>query len=921
MPRVRVCRTVDLLGAAAPRLPSQTVRTKPMKPNPARTLWHMVLAAIASTTIAGAAQAVGAQPLAPRGETAVTAKQGLNLHVPSPDWRDQIIYFLMTDRFNDANASNNDFGAGEFDPASNAKYNGGDLLGVEQKLDYIRGLGATAIWITPPVANQWWDPLVQFSGFHGYWAENFMAVDRHLGTLEDYQRLSHSIHSAGMYLVQDIVVNHTGNFFSYAGASSPRDPAKDFSLNTGSRPVTAPTQWPFNMNDPRNPLHRRAGIYHWTPNVNNYADQKQERNFQMAGLDDLNTENTAVRSALRKSYGYWISEVGVDAFRIDTAFYVPPSYFSDLMYSRDPRYPGMTIVARSTGRMSFHVFGEGFGIDKPYADRQARKIESYMTARDGQPLLPGMLNFPLYGAMGDVFARGRPTAELAYRIRRMMTLHKRPHLMPTFVDNHDVDRFLAGGSQAGLKQSLLMMMTLPGIPTIYYGTEQGFTESRAAMFKAGYQSGGRDRFDTSAPLYRFIADVSALRRSNAVFSRGVPTILKDNPAASGALAYRMSTGREAAIVVFNTSDRGTLLDNMDTRLPPGTLLKGAFGIDGIPANALVGENGRISMKLAPRSGQVWKVTPSIGSPRRITDGIKMDAIDRVTVRGDFPVSGTARGTDAFMLVTDGDLAAAQSVTPAANGAWTAIVDTSKMLDPSIKHSIVAWRESTSVGGDGTSATRTFRVARDWTLLADVNDPPSDDTGPRGTYVYPADPTWGNNRQMDIRRVRVFGAGGALRVELTTNKVTTTWNPQNGFDHVAFTIFVGVPGRDGGATVMPLQNATLPQGMRWHYRMRAHGWSNALFGAEGATAAREGTLITPAADIRVDPTRNTVTFTLPSSSLGQLKSLSGVKLYVATWDYDGGYRNLSARAEPGSIGGGDPVTDARVMDDTEVITLP
>ncbi|MBU3748729.1 MAG: alpha-amylase, partial [Burkholderiaceae bacterium] len=192
-----------------------------------------------------------------------------------------------------------------------------------------------------------------------------------------------------------------------------------------------------------------------------------------------NTSNPVVRRALRDSFGFWVREVGVDALRIDTAFYVPPEFFTDFLHARDPVAPGLTEVARRTGRRDFHVFGEGFGIDRPFDDTQARKIERYMTGLGGQPLLPGMINFPLYGAFGDVFARGRPTAELGYRIEATMRLHARPHLMPTFVDNHDVDRFLAGGSEAALRQALLAMFTLPGIPTVYYGTEQGFTQPRA----------------------------------------------------------------------------------------------------------------------------------------------------------------------------------------------------------------------------------------------------------------------------------------------------------------------------------------------------------------------------------------------------------------------------------------------------------
>jgi len=145
----------------------------------------------------------------------VNAQSSGELHVPSPDWREQIIYFVMVDRFNDGDATNNNQGVGEYDPRRNSHYSGGDLLGLVNKISYINNLGATAVWITPPVANQWWSPTAQYSGYHGYWAENLMTVDKHYGSLSDMQNLSRRLHGQGMYLVQDIVVNHMGNFFAY----------------------------------------------------------------------------------------------------------------------------------------------------------------------------------------------------------------------------------------------------------------------------------------------------------------------------------------------------------------------------------------------------------------------------------------------------------------------------------------------------------------------------------------------------------------------------------------------------------------------------------------------------------------------------------------------------------------------------------
>ncbi len=165
------------------------------------------------------------------------AKPSAELHVPSPVWGDQIIYFVMTDRVEDGDPTNNDQGAGEYDPSDHRRYSGGDLKGIEQRLDDIQGMGATAVWLTPPVANQWYDDYVDYGGYHGYWARDFKSVDEHYGTLEDYQSLSKSLHGRGMYLVQDIVLNHTANYSVYEkNKFNVNDVCENFRLNDQTPP-------------------------------------------------------------------------------------------------------------------------------------------------------------------------------------------------------------------------------------------------------------------------------------------------------------------------------------------------------------------------------------------------------------------------------------------------------------------------------------------------------------------------------------------------------------------------------------------------------------------------------------------------------------------------------------------------------------
>ena len=837
------------------------------------------------------------------------------LHVPSPDWRDQVIYFVMTDRFDDGDASNNDQGAGEYAPADGARYNGGDLRGLSRRLDYIQGLGASTVWITPPVANRWWDPGARHGGYHGYWAEDFSKVDAHLGTLEDYRALSRGLHGRGMYLVQDVVLNHTGDWFDYAGGWNPDDPTAHLRFQPDAHGRTGPTQWPFSMNDPRDPAQRAAGIYHWTPKVRDYREPAQVLGFQMSGLDDLASESPLVRRALRESYGHWIREAGVDGFRIDTIFYVPVEAVDDFLHADDPRAPGVERVAAATGRRDFLSFGEGFAVDKPGEESQARRIEAYATAGDGRAVTPGLINFPLYGALGDVFARGRPTAELGQRIESMMRVHARPHLMPSFVDNHDVDRFLAGGDVAGLQQALLAMLTLPGIPTIYYGTEQGFTVPRAAMFAGGSDSGGRERFDTAAPLYRYLQRAIALRRGDTVFSRGEPTVLRGNAAGPGGIAWRMREGERTALVALNTASHPVLLDGLDTGLAPGTRLRGAFAIDGEAAALSVDAEGRVDLVLPPRAGFAWVadgvatvLTAPVASPT-------IASFPAGAVRGDITVGGVAAGAREIHVVVDGDLAHATRVPVDDAGRWAATLDTATMVDASVIHRLVAW----DAGRARASAPREFRVEREWKTLARVDDPAGDDRGPAGRYTAPTDPSW-NAPTMDLRELRVEGSGGALRVSLRMGALSRSWNPPNGFDHVAFTVFIELPEAAGGAGAMPLQDASLPAGMRWHVRLRAHGWSNALFAADGADAGAEGRSLAPAAAIETDPATATVRFTFSPAVLGHRRDLSGARIHVTTWDYDGGFRGLEPTASGGTFGGG-AAGDPRVMDASPVIVLP
>ena len=819
---------------------------------------------------------------------------------PARDWRDEVIYFVMTDRFADGEAANNDQGTGEYDPSNEAKYNGGDLVGLRHKLDYIQQLGATALWITPPVLNQWWHAGSRYGGYHGYWASDFSRIDPHVGDVVDYKALADDLHDRDMKLVQDVVVNHVGNWLQYGNDWRADDPAQSATVEVDGQGARGPLQAPFSANDPRDAQQRQLGVYHWTPNVRDFRDRHQSENWQLSGLDDLNTENSIVRRALRESYGRWIRDIGVDAFRIDTAIHVPAGFFDDFMHSNDPQAPGMAKVAESRGITHFLAFGEGFTIDRPYSNEGAKLLETYAGPRG----LHSMINFPLYGTLGDVFARGHATDELAWRIEDMMRTHRDPWRMPTFIDNHDVDRFLAGGDVTGQRQALFAMLSLPGIPVIYYGTEQAMHERRPAMFAKGQGSGGRDRWDAESEGYRWLQDAIALRKAHPALRRAHPRLIVSNPAGPGAIAWRMQAEGEDLVVLLNTASQPALFDAL--ALPKNKHLQPFHSIRADqPADALRIVDQHIW--LPARSGFLARVENGRGEVNR-APAPSLDALPTERLLGDTQVGGKATPGDCVQLVIDG-AATGECVATDATGRWAARLDVGEMIDPAIEHRLTAWVPKTGA----IASTQGFKVQREWRLAGEQRDPANDDHGLDGRYRYPTGDGWPGRHPADLLGIRASTSGGALKIELSMREISTTWNPANGFDHVAFDVYVDLPGNDAeGQSLMSRQNARLPDNMRWDVHARVGGWSNAAFGAAGSSATNDGRALARAPRIDVDANARTITLTFDAGMLGRRPDLAGSRIHVTTWDMDGEYRPLQPKAGANAFGGGD-AESPRIMD--------
>jgi hypothetical protein len=512
------------------------------------------------------------------------------------------------------------------------------------------------------------------------------------------------------------------------------------------------------------------------------------------------------------------------------------------------------------------------------------------------------------------------------------SLYPDPHILPTFLDNHDVRRFLYITTPTGedLLQALAFLFTVPGIPVIYYGTEQGFTETRQAMFAGGYRQPA-DAYDTAGAVYQRIKKLAELRRARRVFTRGGLEVLADTVAGPGPFAYRRTDGAESVVVVFNTSAQPALLAEMDTRLPAGSTLE-VLHDERSPPAAAIGAGGRMTMVLPPKAALIARPTGQTTTPPAPAATITVTTpIAGQTFREDTTFRGTVTPpATRLQMVLDGSLAAPTDVTVAGDGTWSVTLPVSSFPTGSFQHDVAFYAPEVKV------ATPSARFTTEVVFVGETHtfsDPAGDDRGPNGLYTYPADQTF--RRQMDLREVKLEVGVTTMNLNLTMTDVTSVWNPRHGFDHVYFNIYFGVPGGAEPQTAMPRLSGRVPEGFAWHFNQFSGGFDNVMYTSRGASATQYGSP-SVAPTVRVDAGQKTIIFTYDRNHFG-VPSWSGVKIYVSTWDFDGigaVFRPLTKDGGQWRMGGGGPPytpdatdpsvlysNDPKIMDDLPVITIP
>ena len=625
--------------------------------------------------------AVGVRPTTLEGPaTAADAELALD-SLREPVTREQF-YFVLADRFANGDRTNDTGGLeGDrldhgFDPTDKGFYHGGDLAGIMDRLDYIEGLGTTAIWLTPsfknrPVQGEGADAS---AGYHGYWITDFTQIDPHLGTNEEMRELVDAAHARGMKVYFDIITNHTADVIDYAEgqytyvdkATSPyrdasgnpfddRDhinkpfPLMDPEVSFPYTPVfrteeDATVKVPDWLNDPT--MYHNRGDSTWSGESNTYGD--------FVGLDDLFTERTEVVDGMIDIYSTW-AEMGIDGFRIDTVKHVNMEFWQEF----SPR----VLEAARAGNEDFFMFGEVYDSNPDY-------LSTFTT--EGQ--LQAVIDFGFQARSID-FAKGAPTTNLRtfYAQDDYYTdTDSNAYQLPTFTGNHDMGRaamMLAGSGysgeelQARVELTNELMFLTRGQPVVYYGDEQGFIgaggdkDARQDMFATQVQqyaeepliaaaSGSMDRYDTSHPLYQQIATLGALTQEHPALADGAQV---HRYASSGAGVYAFSRIDadelvEYVVVANNSTETASV------SVPTYSERTQFTAIYGDTAKIKSGTDARLAVEVAPLSVEVYEAGKTL-TPRKEAPAVYLDSPAAGAVVGGRAEIGAAVPENAFAQVT------------------------------------------------------------------------------------------------------------------------------------------------------------------------------------------------------------------------------------------------------------------------------
>jgi len=498
-----------------------------------------------------------------------------SVDVEARDFSDDTIYFIVVDRFKDGDPSNNPKGK-IFSPDKKEwkLYWGGDIQGIIDKLDYIKELGCTAIWITPIVENT--ESLYLYgknkeekiSAYHGYWGKDFYRINPFFADKKKFKELIKKAHEKNIKIIFDYVLNH----------SSPTGQGIDGAVYKNGKFIASYSD------DPKKWFHHNGSIDF------RKKDPREWQNKNLFDLADFNSENPEVQSYLFNAAVEWM-DMGIDAFRLDTVRHIPVG-FVEKFYKEMKKY-----------NRDIFIFGEWSmgGPDIPGAVDFTRKTGIHM------------IDFTLTFKLTDVLCKKKSFKLLADHFKHDTNL-RNPQLMVTCIDNHDMPRFIstAIGNGEDLKTAkkrtelaLYILMTSRGIPCIYYGTEQFLHVDKKSTWGYGGEPYNRQMmsgWNTESDFFRNIRKLAELRRDTKAVSKGSQnTIFVSDDAWVFERRYK-----ESIVLVAVNKGKPTKINVPLTHLPDGDYSNENYGKERIMGPSITVKDMNTVINLGENDVGIWR---------------------------------------------------------------------------------------------------------------------------------------------------------------------------------------------------------------------------------------------------------------------------------------------------------------------------
>ena len=444
-----------------------------------------------------------------------------------------VLYLIMPDRFANGDPSNDNLvmkTAYKTDRNDPSARHGGDLAGIEKHLDYIEDLGVTAIWLNPVLEND-----MQGGSYHGYATTNYYRVDPRFGTNEDYVRLIDKTHAKGMRVVMDMIFNHCGSDHIWM-----KDvPSKDW----------------FNNLDKYVETSHIKEVY-FDPYASEYDTKRMVDGWFVPSMPDLNQRNPHVATYLIQNSIWWIEYSGVDGIRQDTYPYADYKMMVDWCNAIYREYPDYNIVGEAWMNQTM---GTAFW-----------QKDSKLNER-GNTMLKSVMDFRLMGLSHSAFFGDAGGMQALYEHLAYDYAYADIYNVLRFLDNHDTDRFLPAMPEklAAFKQGIAFMLTIPGIPQFYYGTEllmNGTKQKGDGYIRldvpGGWPGDAVNQFEASGrtdiqnEAWNYMQKLLKWRKGNEVIAKGK---MKHFVPQNGVYVYARNLNGKQVVVIMNGNAKESVL--------------------------------------------------------------------------------------------------------------------------------------------------------------------------------------------------------------------------------------------------------------------------------------------------------------------------------------------------------------------------